>query len=71
MTNAKTETPDTVHGRLLESVHLSGYSAERACGELEWLLDEDRWQRVGAGFTDINAFLAATDLGEFRLVFFF
>ena len=27
-----------------------------------------RWQRVGGGFTDINEFLKATDLGEFRLL---
>lgn len=52
------ETPDTVHGRLLESVHLSGYSFERACGELEWLLDDDRWKRIGRGFDDIRSFLA-------------
>jgi N6-adenosine-specific RNA methylase IME4 len=61
------ETPDTVHGRLMESVHLSGYSFERAFGELEWLLDDDRWKRVGGGFDDINAFLATIDLSEFRL----
>jgi N6-adenosine-specific RNA methylase IME4/Trp operon repressor len=61
------ETPDTVHGRLLEAVHLSGYTFERAFSELEWLLDEDRWKRIGGGFTDINAFLATIDLSEFRL----
>jgi N6-adenosine-specific RNA methylase IME4 len=68
LAKVETETPDTVHGRLLESVHLTGYSAERACGELEWLLDKDRWQRVGDGFTDIDAFLDATNLREFRII---
>jgi N6-adenosine-specific RNA methylase IME4 len=62
------ETPDTVHGRLLESVHLSGYTFERACAELEWLLDEDRWKHIGPGFDDINAFLATLSFAEFRLV---
>ena len=61
------ETPNTVHGRLLEAVHISGYSFERACSELEWLLQEDRWQKVGGGFDDINAFLSTIDLSEFRI----
>jgi N6-adenosine-specific RNA methylase IME4 len=62
------ETPDTVHGRLLEAVHLSGYTMERACSELEWLLDDDRWRKIGSGYDDINAFLATIDLSEFRLM---
>ncbi len=62
-----TETPNTVHGRLLEAVHISGYSFERACSELEWLLEEDRWQQIGGGFDDINAFLSTIDLSEFRI----
>lgn len=62
-----TEAPNTVHGRLLEAMHVSGYTFERACGELEWLLDEDRWQRVGDGFTDINKFLATIDFSDFRV----
>lgn len=61
------ETPNTVHGRLLEAAHISGYTLERACGELEWLLDDDRWKSVGGGFDDINAFLATIDLSEFRI----
>lgn len=67
-TEPPAERPDTVHGRLMESVHLSGYSFERACNELEWLLDEDRWRKVGGGFKDIKAFLATLDLSSFRLV---
>jgi N6-adenosine-specific RNA methylase IME4 len=47
-------------------VHLSGYTLERACSELDWLLDEDRWKKVSGGFQDINAFLATIDLSEFR-----
>lgn len=61
------ETPNTVHGRLLEAVHISGYTFERACGELEWLLDEDRWKYVGGGFDDINSFLGTIDFSEFRI----
>jgi N6-adenosine-specific RNA methylase IME4 len=61
------ETPDTVHGRLLESVHISGYTFERACGELEWLLDKNRWRECGRGYKDINAFLATIDFSEFRV----
>lgn len=66
MTNTTTERPDTVHGRLLESIHLAGYTFERACSELAWLLDEDRWRAVGQGFDDINAFLATVDLSQLR-----
>jgi len=61
------ETPNTVHGRLLEAVHISGYTFERACAELEWLLDEDRWKSVGGGYADINAFLGTIDFSEFRI----
>jgi DNA modification methylase len=62
-----TESPSTVHGRLLESMHISGYSAARVCDELEWLLDRNRWKECGSGFTDINKFLATIDLSEFRV----
>lgn len=64
---ARQETPNTVHGRLLEAVHISGYTFERACGELEWLLEEDRWKYVGGGFADINSFLSTIDFSEFRI----
>ena len=64
----KAETPDTVHGRLLESAHMSGYTAQRACDELKWLLRKDRWKTVGPGYDDINDFMATMDLAEFRLV---
>jgi hypothetical protein len=62
-----TEDPTTVHGRLKEAIHISGYTFARACGELEWLIDDNRWQQVGPGFTDINAFLATVDLSELRI----
>ena len=63
----QTESPDTVHGRLLESVHLSGYSFERAYAELEWLLDGERWRRVAGGFDDVSDFLDTIDFSEFRI----
>ena len=63
-----TEAPNTVHGRLLEAVHISGYTFERACSELEWLLEEHRWKEVGGGFDDVHAFLATIDLSEFKIV---
>ena len=53
------EAPDVVYGRLLESAHLTGYTAERALSEFEWLLEEERWQAVGTGYDDIDLFLAA------------
>jgi DNA modification methylase len=60
------ESPDTVHGRLLESVHIAGYTFERACDELKWLLRQDRWKRVGPGYDDIHAFLATIDFSDLR-----
>jgi len=50
------EKPETIYGRLLESVHISGYSMERACIGLGWLLEDNRWKEVGDGFDDINKF---------------
>ena len=61
------ETPDTVYGRLLESAHISGYSFERVCAELNWLLDEGRWQKVSPGHNDINAFISTVDLSPFNM----
>lgn len=64
---AQKETPDTMHGRLLEAVHISGYSTDRACKELAWLLDEDRWKNVGKGYEDIDDFLETINLSEFKI----
>lgn len=62
-----TETPDIVFGRLLESAHISGYGFERMTDELEWLLEEDRWRKVGPGYDDVNVFLRSIDLSAFNL----
>jgi len=61
------DNPNIVYGKLSEATHISGYSLGRAIGELEWLLDEDRWKRVGAGYTDINDFLKTLNFSEFKL----
>jgi len=61
------ETPDTVHGRLIESVHISGYSFERANQEFEWLLEEGRWKKIGQGYDDIDKFIATIDFSEFKI----
>src|ERR1700694_1415392 len=54
------------YGALREGVHIAGYSFERACGNLEWLLEQNRWRGVGDGFDDVNAFLASLRLDSFR-----
>jgi 16S rRNA G966 N2-methylase RsmD len=61
------EPPNIVYGRLLESAHLSGYSFERTCAELEWLLEDDRWKAVGPGYDDISAFVRSVDLSPFNM----
>ena len=53
----RSESPDIIYGRLLESAHLFGYAGERATDSFEWLLDDNRWKQVGGGFDDINDFL--------------
>lgn len=57
--------PEVVYGRLLEGVHIAGYSFERACGYLEWLLEGERWQQ-GGRFTEVNAFMESLRLGQFK-----
>jgi N6-adenosine-specific RNA methylase IME4 len=61
-----TAAPDSAYGALLEGVHIAGYSFERACAKLEWLLEADRWRGVGGGFDDVNAFIASIRLDSFR-----
>jgi len=55
------------YGRLLESVHITGYTAERACKSLEYLLEDDRWKRVGEGFEDIDVFQESINLKQFKI----
>ena len=62
-----TESPDTIHGRLLESVHVTGYTMGRACVALEWLLEGDRWKTIGDGFEKIDDFLATINLSQFKI----
>ncbi|MBR1174869.1 hypothetical protein JQ617_12945 [Bradyrhizobium sp. KB893862 SZCCT0404] len=56
------------YGALREGVHIAGYSFERACIKLEWLLKEDRWRHIGHGFDDVNRFLDCIQLENLRLV---
>ena len=61
------ETPDKVHGRLAESVYYHGHSFERACRELEWLLEEDRWKLCAGGFERIDDFLATINFSDIKV----
>lgn len=63
MANAEAET----YGRLTEGLHVTGYSFERACTHLEWLLEDNRWQRCG-DFSDVNQFLGSLRFDQFRPV---
>jgi len=63
----QTEKADTIHGRLLEAVHISGYTFERACTELEWLLENERWKTIGEEYEDIDSFLATIDFSAFKI----
>ena len=53
------------YGSLTEGVHIAGYAFERACRNLEWLLEGTRWQQCG-DFNDINAFLASLKIDQLR-----
>jgi len=61
------EIPDSIHGRLLEAVHITGYTFERACTELEWLLKDGRWKTVGQRFEDIDNFLKTINFSSFKI----
>ena len=67
LNSTKDENGLEAYGRLTEGLHVAGYSFERACANLEWLLEGDRWQ-LGGRFTDINAFMESLRLGRFRQV---
>lgn len=56
-----------MYGRIKEGVHVAGYSFERACNHLEWLLDENRWRLAGR-FSNVNDFLDSIKLDQFRIV---
>jgi hypothetical protein len=64
ITAASAESESEAYGGLKEDIHLTGYTFERACMKLEWLLDEGRWERCG--FSDVNEFLDSIRLDKFR-----
>lgn len=61
------ESPDIVYGRLLEAAHLGGYAAERVASEFKWLLTDERWKQAAGGCDDIDKFLAAINLSQYRI----
>lgn len=60
------ETASTTHGRLLEALHIAGYTVERATRELKWLLEDDRWKTCGDGFSDIDEFVATLQMQHLK-----
>lgn len=58
--------PIRVHGRVNEGAHIAGYTLERAFGQLEWLLKDERWRECG--FDDVNAFIASMRFDQFKLL---
>ena len=46
-------------------MHLAGYTFERACKNLDWLLTDNRWQ--ACGFSDVNAWLKTIDWSDFKI----
>jgi len=60
------ESIDAVYGRLLESVHFAGYGFDRACDQLQHLLTDGRWTRVGPRYEHIDDFLNTLKLGHLR-----
>jgi len=61
------QLPYVIHGRLMEAVHVTGYTMGRACVSLEYLLEDDRWKTLGDGFEDIDRFLETIDLSQFKI----
>jgi N6-adenosine-specific RNA methylase IME4 len=56
------------YGALRGGVFIAGFSFERACSKLEWLLQQDRWRAVGDGFDDVNKFIGSIKLDSFRTI---
>jgi hypothetical protein len=52
-------------GELREGLHIAGYTFERACRRLEFLLEGDRW-KVGGRFNDVNEFLDSLRLDTLK-----
>jgi hypothetical protein len=62
------DNPSEIYGRVVEGIHISGYTLERAWGGIEKLLAGDNWRQVGGGFTDVNVFLDSIRLDSFRII---
>jgi phage N-6-adenine-methyltransferase len=61
------ESPDVVHGRLMEALHIGGYELTRGLVHFDWLIDKDRWRSLGNGFDDIDVFIESLKLSTFKL----
>jgi N6-adenosine-specific RNA methylase IME4 len=68
---AKMQTPSQevhmLYGMLTTEIHITGYTFERACSHLLWLLTDDRWKQCGT-FSDVQEFLDGIRLDQFRAV---
>jgi hypothetical protein len=60
------ENDQQVYGRLLEANSFSSHGFDRMCKHLEYLLEDNRWQKVGSGFTDLSDFVRTIDLSAFK-----
>lgn len=58
------ESPQIVYGRLLENAHAVTHFMERGQTSLSYLLEQDRWRKLG--FININEFAKSLDLSELR-----
>ena len=58
------ESPQVVYGRLLEDAHAVTHYMERGQTNLAYLLEQDRWRKLG--FSSINSFAKSLDLSELR-----
>jgi hypothetical protein len=66
-----TNEPFIIYGKLQEGLHITGYSFERACKNLEWILEDDRFRLAGE-FEDrpnspgVNRFLDSLRFDQLR-----
>jgi N6-adenosine-specific RNA methylase IME4 len=61
------ETTET-YGRLLEDAHIGGYVIERLFKFVEFLLTDNRWQTVGAGFEHPDDFMASLKFDNVKML---
>src|SRR5262249_3493349 len=64
----KSSRAEETYGRVLEAAHVGGYVIERMFKSVEYLLQDNRWQRVGGGFEHPDDFMASLRFDNVKML---